>query len=93
VITRQLSDNAGFDATDILNKLRQKHALPNGEGKLYGVDVNKGDIVDTFDAFVWEPSLVKVNAITAATEAACLVLLRCESARLGRSIATRGRTW
>ena len=61
MIPRQLSDNAGFDATDILNKLRQKHALPNGEGKLYGVDVNKGDIVDTFAAFVWEPSLVKVR--------------------------------
>lgn len=26
VIPRQLCDNAGFDATDILNKLRQKHA-------------------------------------------------------------------
>lgn len=25
VIPRQLCDNAGFDATDILNKLRQKH--------------------------------------------------------------------
>ncbi|KAK7338915.1 hypothetical protein VNO77_19549 [Canavalia gladiata] len=27
VIPRQLCDNAGFDATDALNKLRQKHAL------------------------------------------------------------------
>lgn len=26
VIPRQLCDNAGFDATTILNKLRQKHA-------------------------------------------------------------------
>jgi chaperonin GroEL (HSP60 family) len=26
VIPRQLCDNAGFDATDVLNKLRQKHA-------------------------------------------------------------------
>jgi T-complex protein 1 subunit eta len=26
VIPRQLCDNAGFDATAILNKLRQKHA-------------------------------------------------------------------
>lgn len=30
VIPRQLCDNAGFDATDVLNKLRQKHALPTG---------------------------------------------------------------
>lgn len=27
IIPRQLCDNAGFDATNILNKLRQKHAL------------------------------------------------------------------
>lgn len=29
IIPRQLCDNAGFDATNILNKLRQSHA----EGK------------------------------------------------------------
>ncbi len=27
IIPRQLCDNAGFDATNILNKLRQQHAL------------------------------------------------------------------
>jgi T-complex protein 1 subunit eta len=26
------------------------------------------------ERFVWEPSLVKVNALQAATEAACLIL-------------------
>ena len=31
IIPRQLCDNAGFDATDLLNKLRQKHA----QGYLY----------------------------------------------------------
>ena len=29
IIPRQICDNAGFDATDILNKLRQKHAQGN----------------------------------------------------------------
>lgn len=29
----------------------------------FGVDVNTGGVVDTFEAFVWEPSLVKVNAL------------------------------
>lgn len=33
-IPRQLCDNAGFDATDVLNKLRQKHALADGSGKV-----------------------------------------------------------
>lgn len=34
VIPRQLCNNAGFDATDVLNKLRQKHALPDQAGKV-----------------------------------------------------------
>jgi hypothetical protein len=34
VIPRQLCDNSGFDATDVLNKLRQKHALADGSGQV-----------------------------------------------------------
>lgn len=123
VIPRQLCDNAGFDATDMLNKLRQKHALADGSGKVsgcvggsgvlllaaqvdsmpvgthaasfmsrgslhphtaacpsaaalsmpaapqqyFGVDVNTGGVVNTFDAFVWEPALVKLNAVQVST--------------------------
>ena len=90
VIPRQLADNAGFDATDILNKLRQKHAQPGEKNARYGVDVNSGGIMDTFDNFVWEPSLVKINAITAATEAACLVLSVDETVRNPRSEGADG---
>eukprot|EP00842_Homolaphlyctis_polyrhiza_P001870 jgi/Hompol1/2684/HPOL_003001-RA len=71
IIPRQLCDNAGFDSTDILNKLRQKHAQG---GTWYGVDMNSESIGDNFEQFVWEPALVKVNMITSATEAACLIL-------------------
>lgn len=71
VIPRQLCDNAGFDATNILNKLRQKHAQGNC---WYGVDVMTEDISDNFEACVWEPAIIKVNALTAACEAACLIL-------------------
>eukprot|EP01025_Chloroclados_australasicus_P020302 TRINITY_DN213_c0_g3_i1.p1 TRINITY_DN213_c0_g3~~TRINITY_DN213_c0_g3_i1.p1 ORF type:complete len:587 (-),score=93.81 TRINITY_DN213_c0_g3_i1:182-1774(-) len=74
VIPRQLCENAGFDATDILNKLRQKHAQNDSQGKHFGVNVNKGTIVDTYAEFVWEPALVKLNAVQAATDAACLIL-------------------
>lgn len=87
VIPRQLADNAGFDATDVLNKLRQKHALKDGSGVNSGIDVNTGGVVDTFAAFVWEPALVKINAITAASEAACLVLSVDETVRNPRSEA------
>ena len=39
-----------------------------------GVDfVNEG-IADNMEMFVWEPALVKINAIQAATEASCLIL-------------------
>ncbi|KAJ3161484.1 T-complex protein 1 subunit eta [Geranomyces michiganensis] len=71
VIPRQLCDNAGFDATDILNKLRQKHAQG---GTWFGVDMETEGIADNYLGFVWEPALVKTNMISAATEAACLIL-------------------
>ncbi|EFJ16712.1 hypothetical protein SELMODRAFT_168086 [Selaginella moellendorffii] len=90
VIPRQLCDNAGFDATDVLNKLRQKHALPSGEGALYGVDINTGGITDTYANFVWEPAVVKINAITAAAEAAALVLSVDETIRNPKSESAQG---
>jgi len=71
VIPRQIADNAGFDSIDILNKLRQQHAQG---GKWYGVDIRNEGVCDTFESFVWEPSLVKLNSLTAATEAASLIL-------------------
>ncbi|KAK0408988.1 hypothetical protein QR680_004279 [Steinernema hermaphroditum] len=71
VIPQQLCFNAGLDATNILNKLRNKHA--KGE-KWAGVDIHKECVRDNLEACIWEPSLVKQNAIIAATEAACLVL-------------------
>jgi len=74
VIPRQLASNAGFDSTDILNLLRQKHAQPDGSGKWFGVDITNEGICDTFETFVWEPTLVKLNSISGATEAACLIL-------------------
>ncbi|RKF61346.1 putative T-complex protein 1 subunit eta [Erysiphe neolycopersici] len=71
IIPRQLCDNAGFDATDILNKLRVDHR----KGNIWtGVDfVNEG-VANNMEEFVWEPALVKINAIQAATEASCLIL-------------------
>ncbi|KAK9368598.1 chaperonin Cpn60/TCP-1 family [Lipomyces kononenkoae] len=71
VIPRQLCDNAGFDATDLLNRLRMRHS----RGEIWaGVDFDTGDISNNMEKFVWEPSLVKINAIQSAAEAACLIL-------------------
>ncbi|XP_071549011.1 T-complex protein 1 subunit eta [Panulirus ornatus] len=84
IIPRQLCDNAGFDSTTILNKLRARHAEG---GKWYGVDVMNEDITDNFGACVWEPALVKINALTAASEAACLILSVDETIKSPRSAA------
>jgi len=78
VIPRQVASNAGMDSTDVLNKLRMKHA--HG-GKWFGVDVVAGGICDTFESFVWEASVMKRNALAAATEAACLILSVDETVR------------
>ncbi|KAL3244609.1 hypothetical protein MRX96_018669 [Rhipicephalus microplus] len=82
VIPRQLCDNAGLDATTLLNKLRQRHAA----GELWaGVDILQGDVVDNLKACVWEPAVVKINALVAATEAACLVLSVDETIKAPKS--------
>ncbi|KAJ0169730.1 hypothetical protein K1T71_014336 [Dendrolimus kikuchii] len=70
-VPRQLCDNAGLDATNLLNKLRQKH---HQGGVWYGVDIQKEDIADNFASCVWEPAVVKTNAITAACEAVAQIL-------------------
>lgn len=43
-------------------------------GTWFGVNITTEDISDNFEACVWEPAVVKINSITAASEAACLVL-------------------
>ena len=56
--------------------------------KWVGVDVDGPDGVrDNMDAFVWEPSLVKVNAISSAVEAACLIVSVDETVRNPQSEA------
>ncbi|SJX60636.1 probable CCT7-component of chaperonin-containing T-complex [Sporisorium reilianum f. sp. reilianum] len=77
-IPRQLADNAGFDATDLLNRLRMKHA----QGAQWeGIDIDAEDTADLMDKFVWEPSLVRINALQSAAEAACLILSVDETIR------------
>lgn len=78
IIPRQLCDNAGIDATDALNKLRMLHARGDTWA---GIDVESEGVANNMDKFVWEPSLVKINALSGACEAACLIL-RCVKAFL-----------
>jgi chaperonin GroEL (HSP60 family) len=76
---------------DIINKLRTVHCktIPyvdnndkeGDEKSLYiGVDIATGT-GNSKNSFVWEPLLVKVNALKAATEAACTILSIDETVR------------
>ncbi len=73
IIPRQLSDNCGLDTPAVMNKLRRKHAV---DGAIWaGVDITSASGVgNNFDKFVWEPALVKSNMVSAATEAAVMIL-------------------
>ena len=56
------------------------------QGEIWaGVDIMAEDVADNFEACVWEPSIVKINAITAASEAACLILSVDETVKNPRS--------
>lgn len=71
VIPRQLCENAGFDGVDILNLLRMRHYKGD---RWAGVNFQTGSVADNFERYVWEPALVKINALASATEAACTIL-------------------
>lgn len=71
IIPRQLCENAGFDGVELLNILRSTHA--KGE-TWYGIDFQKESVGNNLKNFIWEPALVKTNAIQSATEAATLLL-------------------
>lgn len=87
IIPRQLCDNAGFDSTDILNKLRMRHA----RGEIWaGVDIQSEGVADNFEKFVWEPALVKINAIKSATEAATMIVSIDETIRAEQSQQPQG---
>lgn len=56
-----------------------------GQENIYlGVDINNG-IGNSFESFVWEPAVVKINALKASTEAACTILSIDETVRNPKS--------
>lgn len=73
-IPRTLADNSGMDSTDVLNKLRQKHAQDGETGRWFGVNVLGNNCADMYEIFVWEPEQVRINVLQASTEAACSIL-------------------
>ncbi|GEQ66933.1 hypothetical protein JCM33374_g596 [Metschnikowia sp. JCM 33374] len=88
VIPRQLCENAGLDGIELLNVLRSSHA--KGE-TWYGVDFQKESVGNNMESFIWEPSLVKINALQSATEAATLLLSVDETIKNQDDQANGGR--
>jgi len=92
VIPRQLAENAGFDATDVLSLLHSSltsnvDEASNGTAAAYGVDIVNGGICNTYERGIWEPALNKIHSLAAATEAAALILSIDETVRNPRSQA------
>ena len=81
IIPRTLAENGGLDPIDIFVDLRKKH----NEGVMTaGVDPINGVVKDMSTTDIIEPALVKKQAITAAAEAAQMIL------RIDDVIASKG---
>merc|ERR1711862_1058709 len=90
VIPTALAQNSGADGTAILNKLRAKHQTAGVEGRWFGVDCINCSICDTYASYIWEPTAVKESALSAATEAACLILSIDETVKNPQSEQPQG---
>merc|ERR1740138_960477 len=72
VIPRTLAQNCGADTVRVMTQLRAKHS--NKEFSTWGIDGEKGTLVDIAELGIWEPYCVKVQTIKTSIEAACMLL-------------------
>jgi len=68
VIPKTLIQNSGSSPVRVLTKLRAKHAEG---GSTWGIDGDKGTLVDMKDLGVWDPLAVKLQSIKTAIEVGC----------------------
>ncbi len=73
VIPRTLAQNCGANVIRTLTKLRAKHA-EGEDARTFGIDGEKGTIVDMKALGVWDPYAVKVQSIKTAVESATMLL-------------------
>lgn len=72
VIPEVLADNAGLDPIDIMTEINA--VIENKSIKWPGIDVFKGEVIDSWEYGVIEPLQIKTQAITSAAEVAIMVL-------------------
>ncbi len=70
-VPETLAENAGLDPLDILAALKRAH---EGGGATHGLNLFTDRVEDTFAAGIVEPVKVKVQAISAASEVATMIL-------------------
>lgn len=70
-VTMALAENAGLDPIDMLADLRSHH--DKGE-KWAGIDIFEGKVTDLSKLNIYEPVVVKEQAVKSATEAATMIL-------------------
>ena len=71
VIPITLAENSGMDPIDAISEMQSAHAKGN---KWVGVNGHKNKVTDLSKIDVYEPMVVKAQAIKSATEAATLLL-------------------
>ncbi|MEK6853736.1 MAG: TCP-1/cpn60 chaperonin family protein, partial [Nanoarchaeota archaeon] len=71
IIPKTLAENSGLDPIDIVTELKAQHDKGR---KWAGIDVFTGKIMDAWKEGVLEPLKVKTQAISSASEVACMIL-------------------
>jgi len=74
VIPRTLAENCGAKVVKLLTELRAKHNKDPKQNFTFGVDGNKGTIVDMNALGIWEALSAKSQTLKTAVEQACLLL-------------------
>jgi len=67
-IPETLAENSGLDPIDVVAELR------SSDTPWAGIDVFTGEVMNSFDSGIIEPLKVKTQAISSATEVACMIL-------------------
>lgn len=76
VIPRTLIENCGGNAIRLLTDLRARHAsaTQNNQTSTFGIDGNKGEVVDVLSLNIFEPLAVKSQTVKTAIESSCMLL-------------------
>ena len=70
-IPTTLAENAGLDPIDVLTELKSRH---DGHEKYAGINIFTDEIEDVIEKGILEPSRIKKQAISSATEVAIMIL-------------------